>query len=32
METVKVGDRIPSVTLLCQIGDEVAQVDISERI
>ena len=32
METVKVGDRIPSVTLPCQIGDEVAQVDISERI
>lgn len=30
--TVKVGDRIPSVTLPCQVGDEVTQVDIAERI
>ncbi|NNF92623.1 MAG: peroxiredoxin [Boseongicola sp.] len=30
--TVKVGDRIPSVTLPSQVGDEVTQVDIAQRI
>lgn len=29
---VKVGDRIPSVKLLNQIGSEVSEVDIAERI
>ena len=29
---VKVGDRIPSVTLPCQLGDVVTQVDIAELI
>lgn len=30
--TVSVGDKIPSVTLINQIGDEVSQIDIAERI
>lgn len=29
---VKVGDRIPSVKLLNQIGDKVSEIDIAERI
>ena len=29
---VKVGDRLPSVTLPCQIGSEVTQVDIAKRV
>ncbi len=30
--TVSVGDRIPSVKLIHQSGDEVSQIDIAERI
>jgi peroxiredoxin len=30
--TIKVGDQIPSATLIQQIGDEVHNVEISERI
>ncbi|NNJ65670.1 MAG: peroxiredoxin [Xanthomonadales bacterium] len=30
--TVAVGDRIPSVKLINQIGDEVRQIDIAEQI
>ena len=30
--TIAVGDKIPSVTLPVQIGDEVTSVDIAERI
>ncbi len=30
--TVAVGDRIPSVKLINQIGDDVRQIDIAERI
>ena len=32
MKTVEVGDKIPSVTLPCQIGDDVVQIDIAERL
>ncbi len=30
--TVKVGDRIPSVVMPNQIGEQVSQIDIAERI
>lgn len=30
--TVKVGDKIPSVTLPTQVGDEVSQINIAEQI
>ena len=30
--TISVGDKIPSVKLINQIGDEVSQIDIAERI
>lgn len=30
--TVAVGDRIPSANLISQIGDEVQQIDIAERV
>ncbi len=30
--TVSVGDRIPSVELINQVGDEVQKIDIAERI
>lgn len=29
--TVKVGDKIPSVTLPMQVGDEVSQINLAER-
>lgn len=30
--TVQVGDRIPSVKLINQLGDDVQQIDIAERV